>query len=170
MQLTKLSSQCCKTVLCPCGKDSPSRNGRTCEGVPQPVSSLQHGLPWKRGTLSLFSAGQSTADWACLAWSFPSGWQSRRTPRLKGSTLLPPALLGANTSRSADILIGPAEAVLDAIPAQPPGDAGAVLVEHGAAAPPLRPTRGAGGHWKGQKTGNRNASAALTPFPASLHG
>lgn len=32
----------------------------------------------------------------CLGWSFPSGWQSRRTPRLKGdnagSTVLSPAL------------------------------------------------------------------------------
>lgn len=111
---------------------------------------------------------------ACLGWSFPSGWQSRRTPRLKGdnagSTLLSPALLGARTSRSADIFIGPAEAVLDAIPAQPPGDAGAVLVEHRAAAPPLQPAWGAGGHWEGWKTGNRNASAALTPSLLSYAG
>lgn len=54
-----------------------------------------------------------------------------------GSTLLSPMLLGAKTSWSADILIGPADAVLDAVPAQPLGDAGAVLVEHRAAAPPL---------------------------------
>lgn len=48
-------------------------------------------------------------------------------------------------SGCADELVGPAPAVLDAIPAQPPGDAGAELVVHRAAAPPLRPARGAGG-------------------------
>lgn len=56
-----------------------------------------------------------------------------------------PVLLSAKVSWCADILIGPVEAVLDAVPAQPPGDAGAVLVEHRAAAPPPRPAQGAGG-------------------------
>lgn len=109
----------------------------------------------------------------CLGWSSPSGWQSRKTPRLKGdkagSILWSPMLLSAKTSWSADILIGPAEAMLDAIPAQPPGDAGTVLVEHGAAAPPLRPTWGAGSHCKGWKAWKRNGSAALTPFPPLLN-
>lgn len=47
------------------------------------------------------------------------------------------AAVGATASRCADVLIRPVEAVLDAVPAQPPRDAGAVLVEHRAAAPPL---------------------------------
>lgn len=66
-----------------------------------------------------------------------------------------PVLLSAKVSWCADILIGPVEAVLDAVPAQPPGDAGAVLVEHRAAAPPPRPAQGAGGRWERWKTGNR---------------
>lgn len=169
------SSQCCKTVLCPCRNDSPAHDRRTLEGVPQPASSLQHGLPYALCPVQYRCVPVSALLLRiCLGWSLPSGCQSRRTPRLKGdnagSTLLSPVLLGAKASRSADILIGPAEAVLDAVPAQPPGDAGAVLVEHRAAAPPLRPARGTGSHWEGWKTGNRNASAALTPSLLSYVG
>lgn len=174
-QPIELSSQCCKTVICPGRRDLPSRNGRTCEAVPQPVSvGITYGMGCHRLEAQHFIPVQchcvpvrAPLMRSCLGWSFPSGWQSRKTPRLKddnaGSTLQSPVLLGAKTLRSADILIGPAVAVLDAVPAQPPGDAGAVLVDHRAAAPPLRPARGAGSRWEGWKTGNRNASAALIP-------
>lgn len=65
-----------------------------------------------------------------------------------------PSREGRQDSGRADELVGPVQAVLGAVPAQPPGDAGAELEVHRAAAPPLLPTRGAGGHWEGQKTGN----------------
>lgn len=53
-----------------------------------------------------------------------------------GNTSPRPASPGAEASRCAEVLIGPAGAVLDTVAAQRPGHAGAVLVEHGAAAPP----------------------------------
>lgn len=53
-----------------------------------------------------------------------------------GSTPPRPAFPGAEASRCAEVLVGPAGAMLDAVAAQRPGHAGAVLVEHGAAAPP----------------------------------
>lgn len=79
------------------------------------------------------------------------------SPRLQGDVWEAsrcPQQGGASGSSSADELVGPAQAVLDAIPAQPPGDAGAELEVHRGAAPPILPTRGAGSHWEGQKTGN----------------
>lgn len=47
-----------------------------------------------------------------------------------------PTLLGAQTSRPAEVLVGPAQAVLHTVPAQRPGHTGAVLVVNRAAAPP----------------------------------
>lgn len=96
--------------------------------------------------------------WGGFAWAGAS--QAGGRAGLQGSRVTcgkhpaVPSRDGCQDSGCADELVGPAQAVLDAIPAQPPGDAGAELVVHRAAAPPLPPARRAGGHWEGRKTGN----------------
>lgn len=66
------SSQCCKRVLCLRRKDSPLHDRRTLKGVPQPVSSLQHGLPYALHPCSVsLCAGQCAAAEDLLGLELP---------------------------------------------------------------------------------------------------
>lgn len=135
---------------------------RTHGGVPQLMPGLQHRDASSTAPISAAGLLQ-LLTWACLCQNFQGGGTAGSDSA--GSTSPCQTLLGAQTSRPAEVLIRPAHTVLHTIAAQCPGHTGAVLIVNRAAAPPRWAAGRAGSHCGDKKPGRKMLLHSQAPPP-----